>query len=257
MGYLDQMRDELEQANALENADAPSIGNVKMNQKTAGRRIMAGGPKFRAQFDITCQYLRTGAGNVDNPILAVPLFGANDYNAQYPRAIAKSSGLSGDTVIHVYPDMGGVGIAGLSAVAGDIVIEYVSTNGSHFVVLHCTSVAMASLVAATASDRFITNLLRYSLPSTTNLNQFNEPLEFYKQGLFGKTLFDTMNPISYKNPDQNQANLIDIPASFLIDKETTLLTYIRTSNFSTIGVQTTIYSMSIFVEADIRTSFNK
>lgn len=257
MSYLTNFREELENSDSLEFADAPQVGAISRRQTSpAMKRNVMGAPKFKAQFDITFSYLRVGAGNVANPIMPVPLFGANDYNSQYARAFDGISALyTAPPLVHIYPDMGGVGVPGLVATAGDIVIEFTKAVGSDYLVIHCTSVAMASLVSATASDKFVTNLIRYALPSPVALAQFNQPIEYRKQGLFGKSLFDTLNPNSYKSPEQNQANIIDIPVSFKIDKETTIKTYYDTSNYAVIGTQTQIFAMSIFVEADVRQTF--
>lgn len=255
MGYLTDLQNKLAQAESFESAEeyADAV-QIQKNIPIVAQRKHLGGvtPKFKAQFDITIEFLKTGMGWI-NQQLPIPLFGASDFFSQYSRAFSGLSGLVRPPRVYVYPFVTPT-FVGLQATAGDIIIVFEQDTDSAAIRINCKNVAYASLVTATLSDRFLTNLIRISLPSTTNVAQFNQNIEYLRQGLFGRSIFDSLNPLSYKNPQQFQANVIDMPLTFSIDKETSLKTYISTGDYPA-TTQQIIESFSIFVESSVKTAY--
>lgn len=253
-GYTDNLYDRIKKQSALENADQP----VK---KSAGLRVLQakkipGVPESKAQFDLNIRSwtFNGGAGDWSGKV-PVFLFGVSDRDGNYRKGLGllplpSNITFSGATV---YPDLPGGFGAGLTvAQVGDLVLSFLHSNGSRCcIIINCSQVAYCTLLAATNSDRFMINLIRYSLPSTIILTQFNEAIKVSVQSLFGKSSDDSINPLSYKNPNQNQSNLIDILAGVSINKRTELLTYVSPIVGAPIGgsIQGDIFYWSIFVEA--------
>lgn len=97
------------------------------------------------------------------------------------------------------------------------------------VIVRCGSVGYGSLLSANNSDAFRINMVRYNVPSTsaTDLAQYGNKLFTYRQSLFGKAENDSISPTSFKQPDQMQANIIDVPVKVVVDKEQSLSTYVN------------------------------
>lgn len=210
-------------------------------------------PEFGAQIDINVRghLLRGGALDLNVNKLPVPIFGYNDYKGNYAKNIGGVDLPANWEFkrVQVYPDTALGSIP--NAITGDLIIEYFNTVEAHtlFIIINCANVAYASLLDATGSDRFKTNLLRYSLPSAVNTTQFRQPIIPRKQSLFGRTTDDSLNPISFKSKDQNQADIIDIPYTYDITKQTSLNTFVNWSSPNAEGdpVSIDFFSWSIFV----------
>lgn len=216
-----------------------------------------GNPSFVAQFDISflLQYYTVAAGVYTKitpaallaaqPTLATKLpaflFGNSDFAAGYatlkqrfPLAVwtydapfiygsgyqgtvfgvldatIKAQLSFGDLVIPVYASLGGVDYLGIT-------------------IVRCGQVGYGTLLAANNSDAFRTNLIRYNVPdsSATSLAQYANKLFTYRQSLFGKAENDSWSPNSFKIPEQQQANIVDVPAKTFVTKEAALGTYIN------------------------------
>jgi len=61
----------------------------------------------------------------------------------------------------------------------------------------------------------------------TNLAQLRNPINVGTETMFGRFTKDTINPNSFKNPEQNQANIVDVLARIDIYKEKAIAQYIN------------------------------
>lgn len=213
-------------------------------------------PEFGAQIDISVSKYLSGtvATKKSGIVLPVSLFGFNDYKANYAKNIGNYDLPANVRFvgIEVYPKITGVTVLA-GAKIGDLVFHYEFDDSVDqadiYLVVSCKNVAMASLVEATGSDRFKMNLLRYSVPSATDLTQFSRQITPRKQSLFGRTTDDSLNPKSFKSKDQNQPDIIDIPYEYDITKQTSLNTEV-TLDIPTMGADvplTELFTWSIFV----------
>lgn len=234
-----------------ESADAPVGSKMPSDTKLAK---VKGNPAFSAQFDVTAYvkfYTLTGgaytgiAASALNAALqnSLPmfLFGFNDYlsgfynlkklypvnsNWTYGRpGIYGKDFLDGSFDSTVLADL----------VQGDLVLPFTSalpgagTTTLGLVIIRCPQVAYGTLLQSLASDRFVMNMIRYVVPDETaaSLAQYANNIGIHKLSLFGKNNNDFTSPNSFKKPEQQQKNLIDIPLKDGIDKMKSLATYIN------------------------------
>lgn len=115
----------------------------------------------------------------------------------------------GDLVIELYYDSGG------------------ATDNKALVIHRCQQVGYGTLLASIGSDRFVINQLRYTIPDTTKIAQYSEQIRLLRQSLFGRNQEDFVSPQSFKNPQQQQNGIVDIPLKKGVDKETLLATYLN------------------------------
>ncbi len=114
---------------------------------------------------------------------------------------------------------------------GDVVIvyRYVAGGFNYFaiVTVKMNSGAYAKLLSSLSSDVFRINAIRYTLNDNLQLDQYNRPINLLYQTLFGKSKKDSLSPTSYKNPEQQQDNVIDIPIEDTFDKNTIFTTMLK------------------------------
>lgn len=224
-----------------------------------------GNPPFDAQFDINISLLYfTVASGVYTPIAAAALaatlkvklptflFGHTDFAAGYPKLQAQYPPQGGWVYGNIfvqgftrgYSSFGNLDATALALLQkGDVVQVFEATTAGPvttvaLVVNRSPQVAMATLLNALSSDLFYTNLIRYNVQGEAFVSQFQNAIGTFDQTLFGKFASDTINPNSFKQPDQQQKDLIDIPAVQGIDKNTAWAMY---SNYDVVN-----YVLSIF-----------
>lgn len=234
-------------------ADAPVISRRPAASGVALTKTK-GNPTFSAQFDITAAlqfYTLTGgaytkiAGSSLSATLktALPmfLFGWNDFKVgfaklrnQFPVNVwvygipfiygaRTPSELALDTTVTANLNNGDLVVPFTSALPG------AGTTSLALVVIHCTQVAYGTLLESLVSDRFVMNMIRYVVADETaaSLAQYANNIGIFKQSLFGKFNSDFVSPNSFKKPEQQQKNLIDIPLKKGINKEVALASYIN------------------------------
>jgi len=228
-----------------------------------------GNPAFKAQFDISfivryftsvaAVYTAVAPAAINVALRTqIPtfLFGNIDFASGYAKGRTAQPVLGGTNWTYNIPFVVGkesirdtfnanIVDAGVNAqfLPGDVVQPLTATIGANttaFIIMRCTQVPYASLIAALNSDSFKINMLRYTIAQPAQQNQYNQQIQILKMTLFGKLLTDSISPNSMKLPEQNQAGIVDIDVDVTIDKNTTLATYI---NFDTVD-----FAWSIFVE---------
>jgi len=257
------------------NADDAPMSNVGAQ---ASLQPNKGNPSFDAQFDvqIITKYfsvaagaftLRTAAYMLANAAalataaaLSFFIFGQSDFmggfkklRSQYPLAswsygspFIYGNGSYFVTVNSVLTVLDATAIAQLQV--GDLVIPYYATNGGVFyvalVIVRCTNVAYGTLLAATNSDSFVLNRIRYIQNDTSaaGLAQFANAIGWYKQSLFGKFDQDSITPNSQKPPDQFQAGIIDVPIVKSITKE---IAFASSLNYDAVDLQWSIFVKTV------------
>jgi len=108
---------------------------------------------------------------------------------------------------------------------GDLVITYTATAGGTdylaLKIIRSLDVGFATLLQATQSNLFGTNMVRYSAFSdaAVDIAQFANPFKCVDLTMFGKFTQDTVNPKGFKNPEQQQKDIIDIDFEFRVSKQ--------------------------------------
>lgn len=229
-----------------------------------------GNPRFDAQFNlnVSLRFFSEAAG-VYTPVafgalpatLQTQLFAFIFANADFSSGYAKMQSqfpLSGDWVYDV-PFVFGTTqpesvFSAWSATVkaqyrfGDLIIPYSAvvggTNYIGIVSIRSGQVPFGTLLDSTNSDTFDITMIRYVVPTNgaTDLAQYTNEISLSTLTLFGKYNSDTVDPNSYKTPEQMQDNIIDIAVEFPINKMQGLAVPI---NFNVSGFQWNIFVVNI------------
>lgn len=250
----------------VDNYDRSNHADAPLVAPTSGRPAVRlgsawGNPSFTAQFDISIilKYftvaagaftLRTAAYVLANAAalatqLPAFIFGNTDYAAGFAKLqtqYALSGGWAYSEPFVYGKDYPAVRIAASTYVAidanvqavlvkGDLVIPVWATVAGPvtyvgIVIVRCAQVGYGTLLNALSSDKFAMNMLRYVL-GNTDVTQYQNAIGVYRQTLFGKFDSDTVSPASFKQPDQQQTNIIDMPIEKGIDKSISLASFIN------------------------------
>ncbi len=217
-----------------------------------------GNPGFLAQFDIVViplffsvaggVYTSISAATVGavaglNTQLPVFLFGNSDKAGGFKkmRSLFPLSGWAYDYAPFIFGADSGAstrfGALTATAVAnlqtGDLVIPvWATVAGTDYIafsVIRCSQTAYGSLLDATNSDAFQMNMVRYIMTDSTapSLAQYLNQLRNINLSLFGKSSDDQTSPNSFKIPEQQQQNIIDIPLVLAVDKQVSIGTYMN------------------------------
>lgn len=103
-----------------------------------------------------------------------------------------------------------------------------------------------SLMQSTGFDLYQINNIRYTVSDTTIADaQFKNKFEIRKRSIFGLEKSNPISVTSFKDPMNQQNNIIDIPIKMLMDKETCIVIGMQNE-----VVPATAYSitLSIFVQ---------
>lgn len=118
--------------------------------------------------------------------------------------------------------------------AGDLVFPYTATlagpiNYMCIKVVRVTNVPYATLIQSTSSNLFGINMIRYVMADDTaaQLAQAANPIMPGDLTMFGMFTKDTVDPEVFKNPEQQQKNIIDIYYDFRVSKQKGLGTYVQ------------------------------
>lgn len=273
-----QLRDML--GNSVDAFERNNADDAPMSSIGASAQLqqMKGNPSFDAQFDIqlltryftvaagaftlrTAAYVLANAATLaTTAALAFFVFGQSDYQggfkkvkSQYPLAtwqygqpFVYGSGASVVTVNGVTTQLDASALAQLQV--GDLVLPYYASVAAVYyvalVIVRCTNVAYGTLLAATNSDSFVLNRIRYIQNDTSNagLAQFANAIGWYKQSLFGKFDQDSITPNSQKTPEQFQAGIIDLPIVKAITKEIAFASYL---NYDATDLQWSIFVKTV------------
>ena len=115
---------------------------------------------------------------------------------------------------------------------GDMVIPFTSalpgagTTTLGLRVIRCKETGFGSVLEALVQDWFRLNQIRYNIPDNSQIDQFAEEIGVFGLSLFGKFGSDSLNPNTFKDPDQQQGNIIDIPFGKVVTKNTALAGYL-------------------------------
>jgi hypothetical protein len=114
--------------------------------------------------------------------------------------------------------------------AGDLVIPFTGANGgTNYValaVIRTSDVPYGTLLDALNSNTFNINLIRYTVTAGQE-TQFANAILCADETMFGKFSSDPVNPESYKNPEQDQDNIVDIDIDFNVNKQRGLASYVN------------------------------
>lgn len=240
-------------------ADAPGDVLPATPREALSVAKIPGNPAFKANFNVSIllRYFTVAAGVytsrtaayilANHAALATQLtafmFGQSDQQGGFKNAQGQFP-LSGGWAYDVTPFVYGYQLAtttfgNLDATAkaqlqvGDLVIPYQAVNAAinvvGLVIIRCQEVSYGKLLASLSSDRFYLNNIRYVLTDTSaaGLTQFNNNLFLLSESIFGKFNKDSVAPDTFKQPEQFQNGIIDVPIKKGFDKGVLLGTYVN------------------------------
>jgi hypothetical protein len=180
--------------------------------------------------------------------LPVPLFGAVDLESGYVNALAQYLP-TGITISNVQ-----VGIASGKAFEKTLVISYTDGTDTDTVTVTCKNMPYPSFLKAILSDVFINSLTRYTLGNTANQDQLNAQFTVAKKSLFGKQESDDITVGAYKDPNQNQTNIVDVNIPYGIDKNTTVIMGFKHTTTGTVALD---FFVSSYERTTVQNELNK
>lgn len=239
----------------------------------SGSTVLGSGknqPAFAAQFDIEIKlrYFTESSGtytgitasaltaSLKNNLPAF-IFGLNDFQAGFAN-LKRQFALSGqwqygnpvivgkDTPRDAFGVWDSTVLAALEP--GDLVLPYTavttgpSVNTLGLVIIRSSQVAYGTLLNAISGTRFVMNMIRYVLNTPSTLSQYNNSIILSKGSLFGRDGKDSVSPNSFKQPEQQQDNIIDIPIKKGIDSQVALATRV---NFDAVDNLWSIFVFSV------------
>lgn len=175
---------------------------------TVDAKVQPGGA-FTAQYDIVVT--RNTSNIVNN--LDIAVLGFTEILSGYQGFIAPVTGGTVDVTGGIYnslPDR-----YRFTHVSGILTDTIDITSPTH---------VYPSLLQSTGFDLYRINNIRYTVSDTTIADtQFNNTFQFKKRSVFGVESTNPISVTSFKNPMNNQNNVIDIPINMVFDKETAIV----------------------------------
>lgn len=181
-------------------------------------RPQAHTPSFAAQFDITIQRL-TAAIAQD---LDYVVYGVRNASNAFDGIVSLGTGT---TLTVRY---------GANVDEKDrLKMSYVNGVNTDIVEIRCPQYAYPSMLDATLVDRFDINGIRYSISDTSLTDQFSKKFKTFENSMFGKIDFNALSVATFKNPEQFQAGIVDIPLTWDVNSQKGILGSIRqTASFT-------------------------
>lgn len=185
---------------------------------------------FVAQFDVTITRLTTTIAQD----LDFVVFGVRDAENAFANVVSLGTGTT-------------LGVRYGANVDEPSRLKMLYTNGANndIVEVKCSQYPYPSLLSASLVDRFTLSGIRYSISDTTLTDQFSKKFNTYFRTMFGKNESNSISLASFKNPEQFQSGIIDVPVTWDVHSESGIVGAIR----QTAGFTVTL---SLFVS-----SYNK
>lgn len=116
--------------------------------------------------------------------------------------------------------------------SGNMVFTYTLGVNVDTVTVSCNEAPYSVFLQSTRTDLIRIQKVRYNIADTTKLSNYSQPMAIVQKSLFGTLVNNKISVTKYKNPTQFQNGIIDLMASFDIDKTKGLVHYIIENNAS-------------------------
>lgn len=217
----------------ISRSDTLKMGRISGNPET-----------IKAQLDVKVKLFSEATAMVAGTAYEFAIFGANDVTTGYNSLITDAVTKAGTVKQSV---LGAAG-AFTSEIFDSLQFKFTGTTGR--IVISADVVDYPALLQALITDMFHVSRIRVSLGDTSttgSLASLSEKIKIIKKSLFGKREEDVISMNAYKMPEQNQAGIIDIPASFWVDANTTILAKICAVS-TTVSVLQQTMTFSFFID---------
>lgn len=146
--------------------------------------------------------------------LPAMIFGVNDRLSAFQNVMQLPSGVVLDKMVY--------GADSAISAAGKLQLHFKEGLNIDIIEITCQNNPYPVLLESTKTDLLLMNGVRLSISNTTLVSQFDEQIQIVKNAIAGNTKRDNLTPVSYKNPEQFQSGIVDVPEMISIDKETSL-----------------------------------
>jgi hypothetical protein len=114
--------------------------------------------------------------------------------------------------------------------AGNMVFTYTLGVNVDTVTVSCNEAPYSVFLQSTRTDLIRIQKVRYNIADTTKLANYSQPMAIVQKSLFGTLVNNKISVTKYKNPQQFQNGIVDVMASFDVDKTKGLVHYIIENN---------------------------
>lgn len=154
------------------------------------------------------------SANITGVALPAMLFGVNDRYSGFQNVMSLPSGVTLKKVEY--------GVDSSLAAAQRLDLTYTDGTNDDTIRITCNNNPYPVLLESTKTDLLLMQGVRLSISNTSLVSQFDEQIQVVKNALAGNTRRDNLTPTSYKNPEQFQSGIVDIPETISVDKQTSL-----------------------------------
>lgn len=185
---------------------------------------VTGASKGGAQFniDVTRNSTNLAVG------LPVILWGFYEYQSSYTQVLTLPSGIS----CSVAP----------APNKTDLRFTYTDGDATDTIDVVCQELPYLNLLTASGRGLIELSKIRVSVPSDSQLIQFNQKLETNRRSMFGKSSSDSIVPQAFKTEMQQQNTIISLPVTYVIDEER----FMRVVMAKVTGVSAPTFSLACF-----------
>lgn len=185
---------------------------------------VAGASKGGAQFNL--KIVRNSKNlTVDLPVI---LWGFYEYQSSYVDVLNLPSGIT----CTVAP----------ASNKKDLRFTFTDGDVTDTVDVICQEVPYLNLLTASGRGLVELSKIRASVPSDSQLIQFDNKLETNRRSMFGKSEQDSIVPQAFKTELQQQNTIISLPVTYVIDEER----FMRIAMAYNAGVTITTFSLALF-----------
>ena len=114
--------------------------------------------------------------------------------------------------------------------AGNMVFTYTLGANVDTVTISCNEAPYSVFLQSSRTDLIRVQKMRYNIADTTKLANYSQPMAIVQKSLFGTLVNNKISVTKYKQPTQFQNGIVDVMASYDIDKTKGLVHYIIQNN---------------------------
>ena len=117
--------------------------------------------------------------------------------------------------------------------SGNMIFTFTLGAAVDTITISCNEAPYSVFLQSTRTDLIKIQKVRYNISDTTKLANYSQPMAIVQKSLFGTLVNNKISVTKYKNPQQFQNGIVDVMASFDVDKTKGLVHYMI-QNLSTI-----------------------
>jgi hypothetical protein len=109
--------------------------------------------------------------------------------------------------------------------SGNMVFTFTLGVNVDTITISCNEAPYSVFLQSTRTDLIKIQKVRYNISDTTKLANYSQPMAIVQKSLFGTLVNNKISVTKYKNPQQFQNGIVDVMASFDVDKTKGLVHY--------------------------------